>query len=143
MDNRSLPISTFEQLPPETTGHDVLRYLSLPSLLGEEKEKLLYYIGRNLARKIEMDTLDDLLFLFQKFRWGKLELIKDKRNKLIFHLMADEVAQRMISSLTIDFRLESGFIAEAIEKITKRECECSETVNERLYRVQFEVIFTD
>lgn len=143
MENRSLPITTFEELPHETIGHDVLRYISLPSIFGEDKDKLLYYVGRNLARQIEIDTLDDLIFLFQKFQWGNLELIKDKRHKLTFYLMADEVAQRMISSLPVDFRLEAGFIAEAIEKITKRECECHETVNERLYRVQFQVMFTD
>lgn len=143
MDNHVLPITTFDKLPPETVGHDILRYISLPNLLGEDKDKLLYYIGRNLARQIEINTLDDLIFLFQKFQWGKLELVKDKRNKLLFYLMADEVAQRILSSLAIDFRLESGFIAEAMEKITKRECECHESVNERLYRVQFQVIFTD
>ena len=57
--------------------------------------------------------------------------------------MSDEVAERMISPFTIDYRLEAGFIAEAIEKITERTCECNESVNNRLYRVQFKVTFTD
>lgn len=143
MENNLLPISTLDELPQSTAGHDILRYIGLPNLFGHEKDTLLYFVGRNLARGIDVNTLDDLIFLFQKFQWGNLELVKDKRNQLVFHLMADEVAQRIMAPITVDFRLESGFIAEAIEKITERPCECSETVNERLYRAQFKVVFTD
>jgi len=143
MDEKLIPLSLFEQLPKSTAGHDVLRYVSMPSFLGEEKDSILYFIGRKLARKIEIESLEDLYFLFETFHWGKLELVKDRRRTLTFHLMSDEVAERMISPFTIDYRLEAGFIAEAIEKITERTCECNESVNNRLYRVQFKVTFTD
>lgn len=143
MEKRLLPLSTFDEFPEQTAGYELLRYVGLPELLGHEKDTLLYFIGRNLARNIEIESLDDLTYLFKKFKWGKLELIKDKRTSLTFHLMADEVAQRIMAPIKIDFRLESGFIAEAIEMITHRTCECSESVNERLYRVQFKIVFTD
>lgn len=143
MEKRLLPLSTFDEFSEQTAGYDILRYVGLPELLGHEKETLLYFIGRNIARNIEIESLDDLIYLFNKFKWGNLELMKDKRGFLTFHLMADEVAQRMMAPISIDFRLESGFIAEAIEMITHRACECSESINERLYRVQFKVIFTD
>ena len=143
MDEKLIPLSQFDQLPKDTVGHDVLRYISMPHLLGTEKNTILYFIGRNLARQIDIQTLDDLYYLFNKFRWGSLELIKDRRKSITFHLMSDDVAERIISPFPIDFRLESGFIAEAIEKITKRSCETFESVNERLYRVEFKVTFTD
>lgn len=143
MDEKLIPLSHFDQLPENTVGHDVLRYITMPNFLGSEKDTILYFIGRNLARQIDIQTLDDLYYLFNKFRWGSLELIKDRRKSITFHLMSDDVAERIISPFPIDFRLESGFIAEAIEKITKRSCETFESVNERLYRVEFKVTFTD
>jgi len=143
MDEKLIPLAHFEELPEFTVGHDVLRYISMPNFLGNEKDSILYFIGRNLARQIEINTLDDLYYLFNKFRWGNLEMVKDRRRTLTFHLMSDDVAQRILSPFDVDFRLESGFLAEAIEKITNRPCESTETVHERLYRVQFKVTFTD
>jgi len=143
MAEKLIPLSHFDQLPDHTVGHDVLRYVSMSQVFGEEKDSILYFIGRNLARRIAIETLDDLYYLFNKFRWGNLELIKDRRKTLTFHLMSDDVAERILSPFSVDFRLESGFLAEAIEKITRRPCECTETVNERLYRVQFKITFTD
>ena len=90
-----------------------------------------------------METLEDLIYLFSKFRWGKLELIKDKKNQMVFHLMADEVVKRLQTSIETNFRLEAGFIAESIHHLTGRPAECNETTNERLFRVQFKVFFTD
>lgn len=143
MDEKLIPLSHFDDLPASTVGYDVLRYVSMPDFLGKEKETILYFIGRNLARQIQIEKIEDLYYLFDKFRWGSLELVKDRRRTLTFHLMSDDVAARMMSPFHIDYRLEAGFIAEAIEIITKRTCECTETVNERLYRAQFKVIFTD
>ncbi len=143
MDEKLIPLSLFEKLPKATAGHDVLRYISMPKILGDEKDTILYFIGRQLARQIEIESLDDLNYLFQTLQWGQLELVKDRRRSLLFHLMSDELVERMMSPIEVDFRLEAGFIAEAIEKITQRSCECNEAVNQRLYRVEFKVVYTD
>jgi len=143
MEEKLIPLSHFDELPESTVGHDVLRYVSMPSFLGQEKDSILYFIGRNLARQINIEKLEDLYFLFDKFRWGSLELVKDRRRTLTFHLMSDDVAARMVSPFQVDYRIEAGFIAEAIETITQRSCECIESINERLYRVQFKVTYTD
>lgn len=132
-----------DEFDSETVGQDVLRYVSLPNILGHEKETLLYFIGRTLAREIEMNSLDDLIYLFQKFRWGNLELIKDKKDQMLFHLMADEVVKRLQSQFETEFRMEAGFIAEAVQRLTGRPTECTESINERLYRIQFKLFFTD
>src|SRR5699024_1116424 len=143
MGKNLISLSTLEQFDSATIGQDVLRYVSLPNLLGHEKDTLLYFTGRSLARKIHMKTIDDLIYLFHKFRWGNLELVNDKKNRMVFHLMSDEVVKRLESPLETDFRLESGFIAEAVQLFTERPTECTETINERLLRVQFKVYFTD
>lgn len=57
--------------------------------------------------------------------------------------MSDDIFERMNASLDVDFRLEAGFIAEIITLLTERPCECTEKVNERLYRVEFQVHYLD
>ncbi|HLR42672.1 MAG TPA: DUF2507 domain-containing protein [Pseudogracilibacillus sp.] len=143
MQKEELPLHVIEQLSSETIGYDILKYVSLPNVFGAEKEAIMYYVGRDLARNIEMRSMDDLLYLFDKFRWGKLELIKQKKNEMTFHLMSDDIVHRLRSPLEVDFRLEAGFLAEAIQRLYERHSECTEKVNEKLYRVQFKVIFTD
>ena len=143
MDRNLISLSTLDEFNSETIGQDILRYISLPSFLGHEKDTLLYFIGRTLARRIHMESLEDVIYLFKKFRWGNLELIKNKQNHMILHLMSDDVVKRMQASIDVDFRLEAGFIAEAMQNITGRPAECMETTNERLFRVEYKLYFTD
>ncbi|HLR71207.1 MAG TPA: DUF2507 domain-containing protein [Pseudogracilibacillus sp.] len=142
MGNQLISLSTLNEFDPKTVGQDVIRYISLPSLLGHEKDSLLYFTGRKLARKIKIETIDDIVYLFAKFHWGNLELVKEKKNQMVFHLMADEVVKRLQSSIETDFRLEAGFLAEAMQTLTERAAESTESVNERLFLVQFKVYFT-
>lgn len=143
MDNNLVSLSTLDEFSSKTVGQDVLRYICLPEFLGAEKENLLYFIGKRLARTLDIQNLDDVFLVFTKLYWGNLELIKDKRKSMTFHMMADEIAQRIESSINIDFRLEAGFLSEAIAIITRRPCEVTESVNEKLYRVEFKLTFTD
>lgn len=143
MKDNTIPLTTLEEFSSETVGHDILRYICLPDFLGREKDNLLYYIGKNLARNLELTTLDNLNYVFDKLKWGKLEMVKDKRKTMTFHLMSDEIVQRLQSSITTEFRLEAGFLAEAIYKITNRACEVTETVNEKIYRIDFKVFFLE
>jgi len=143
MDKKTIPLTVLDEFSPNTVGQDILRYVSLPDFLGSEKDTLLYYFGKNLARILEIDTIDDIYYVFHKLQWGHLELIKDKRNYMTFHLMADEVVQRLQSSITTDFRIESGFLAESIQKLTTRSCECTEKINEKLFRIEFRVFFLE
>ncbi|MFD1850117.1 YslB family protein [Oceanobacillus bengalensis] len=137
-----LQISELNQMHSSGAGYDVLRYIGLPDLLGREAETLLYFMGKNLARKFEINTLDDLYYIYEHLGWGKLELVKEKRNKLTFHLMSDSVVLRLKAPFETDFRLEAGFLAEAIEGIKETECECMEEINQRIHLVKFSVVYT-
>lgn len=143
MDEKQMTLTKLDTFADETAGQDMLRYIGLPALLGHEKDSLLYFMGRQLARNIEYDSLEDVYYIFQKLRWGNLELIKEKRQQIILHLMSDDIVRRLSSPIETEFRLESGFIAESFQKITQRKAECFETINQRLYRVEFKVFFTD
>ncbi|MHA6252089.1 YslB family protein [Oceanobacillus sp. CAU 1775] len=129
-----------DELYTAGAGFDILRYVALPELLGEEAPTLLYYMGRNLARKFEMQSIEDVCYIFEKLGIGKLELVKEKKHKRIFHLLADSVVLRLKASFEADFRLEAGFLAEAIKTIDGIDCECIEEINKRIHQVQFSVI---
>lgn len=143
MQNNKFPISILDEFLPSSTGHDILRYLLLPELLGHNSDNLLYFAGRNLARKIELKELNDIYYAFQKLGWGNLELVKEKKNELSFLLMSDEIVKRLESSISTEFILESGFLAEAIEDVMNRKCECDVHINSRLFQINFKIIFTD
>jgi predicted hydrocarbon binding protein len=141
-ENEKIAISQLDELHTDGAGYDVLRYLGLPELLGKEADTLLYFMGRNIARKLEIHTMEDVSSCFEKLGWGNLELVKQKKYQMIFQLMSDAVAYRLKSPLNTDFRLEAGFLAEAIQKINDTECECIEEINKRIYQVQFNVIYS-
>jgi predicted hydrocarbon binding protein len=136
-----IPISQLDELHTEGAGYDVLRYVGLPELLGNDADTLLYFMGRNMARKLEIQKMDDIIQCFDRLGWGILELVKEKKNRMTFQLMSDAVAYRINADLEIDFRLEAGFLAEAIQRVHGIECECVEEINSRIYQVQFNVIY--
>ncbi|WP_217586901.1 YslB family protein [Lentibacillus saliphilus] len=138
-----LDISKLDQLSTTGAGYDVLRYISLPDVLGTEAETLLYFMGKNLARKLQAETMHDLFYLFEKMGWGRLDFVKEKRKELIFTLMSDAVVQRLKAPFEADFRLEAGFLSETLGMIKGRTCECSESVNPKIHQVVFTVVYTD
>ncbi|WP_373892996.1 YslB family protein [Virgibacillus sp. CBA3643] len=138
----SLSVSQLDELHTAGAGYDVLRYIGLPEVLGTQSNTLLYFMGRNLARKLDIKALEDIYYIFDKLGWGNLELIKEKRKELVFHLMADAVVQRLNASFHTEFRLEAGFLAEAIQMINEKECECVEAVNHKIHQIEFTVIYT-
>lgn len=139
---KNFPVSLLEELHTSGAGHDVLRYVSLPDLLGTEANSLLYFMGRNLGRKFDMQIIEDIYYFFEKIGWGKLELIKEKRNEWVFHLLSDAVVYRLHAPFEAEFRLESGFLAEAVQKIENCECECVEKINHKIHQIEFRIVFT-
>ncbi|MUV39392.1 uncharacterized protein JNUCC1_03268 [Lentibacillus sp. JNUCC-1] len=136
-------LSMLDELNTTGAGYDVLRYISLPEVLGTEADTLLYFMGKNLARRLNPETMHDLFYLFEKLGWGRLEFVKEKRKSLTFTLMSDAVVYRLKAPFEIDFRLEAGFLSEAIGLIKNRTCECNEMINTNIHQIVFTVYFTD
>ncbi|WP_156291225.1 DUF2507 domain-containing protein [Oceanobacillus salinisoli] len=138
-----LTTTQLKDLRTDGAGYDVLRYISLPELLGKESDTLLYFMGKNLARKFEIDSLESLYLIIEALGWGKLDLVKEKKKELVFELMADSIVLKLQTPFAREFRLESGFIAEAIQQIFGRECECIENINNRINLIKFTIVFTE
>jgi predicted hydrocarbon binding protein len=139
----TLPIELLDKIQSTGAGYDLLRYINLPDLFGAEGEALLYFMGRSLARKFNIQALSDVIYFFEKVGWGRLELFKEKNNKLELHLLSDAVVQRLAMPVDIEFRLEAGFLAEAITMLKGVECECIEEVRPKIHQVEFTVLFVD
>ena len=136
-----LSLSQLEQLKTSGAGYDILRYIGLPDVLGEQSETILYFLGRQLARKFDIQSLEELIEIYQLMDWGKLDLVKKKKKEWIFHLMSDSGFLRLKASFPVDFRLEAGFLAEALQNLKQVECECTEDINKRIHLVKFSVHF--
>ncbi|ALX48239.1 YslB family protein [Lentibacillus amyloliquefaciens] len=139
----SLPVTLLDELHTSGAGYDMLRYIGLPDIFGAESNTLLYFMGKNIARKLEIESISDIVYAFEKLGWGQLELFKEKKTELVFQLMADSVVYRLKAPLNTEFRLESGFLAEAIERVKDRPCECREELHKKIHQIEFTVIFTD
>lgn len=140
---KTLPLSLLDELHTSGAGYDILRYINLPNLLGDEAHTILYFMGKDLARNLEINNLEDLYYIADKLGWGKLELVKERKQSLTFHLMADAVFHRLKAPFNADFRLEAGFLGEAIQKLYGIECECYEKINHKIHLVEFKVIYTE
>ncbi|MBP1947714.1 DUF2507 domain-containing protein [Virgibacillus litoralis] len=141
--HKAMSVSLLDELHTSGAGYDVIRYIGLPELLGTESGTLLYFMGKNIARKLEIQSITDIIFAFDKLGWGKLELVKEKKKELIFHLMADSVVYRLNAPFETDFRLEAGFLAEAIQNIKQVPSECTEEIHKKIHQVEFSVVYTD
>ncbi len=141
-EQNKLSASSLEELQTTGAGYDILRYVSLPDLLGEEAPSLLYFMGKNLARKMDIETMSDVAYIFEQLGWGRLEMIKEKRKELVFTLLSDAVVQRLKAPIETEFRLEAGFLAESIQLIKEVECECTEDINHKIHQIEFRVIYT-
>ena len=131
-----------EQLQTTGSGYDLLRYVCLPDLLGKDANTILYVLGKNIARQIEWESIDQVADFFYKTGWGSLTDVKEKRREHIFELSGSAVTQRMKADIVEDYRLESGFLAEAMQQIKGVPCECSEEIKERKNFVEFHVLTT-
>ncbi|MBM7555030.1 YslB family protein [Thalassobacillus pellis] len=124
-------------------GYDLLRYYTLPDLLGKEAPFILYCMGKNLARKTEISSQEDILEFFQHFGWGKLSIIQEKKHETIFELSGHVIEKRLQNPLfEVDYRMEAGFLAESMKIVKDVECECMEELHKKKYTVTFSVIQT-
>src|SRR5690625_6759632 len=138
----ALSLSLLDELHTSGAGYNVLRYISLPNLFGEESSTMLYFMGKNLARSLNLSSLDDLYHAADKLGWGRLELVKKKRRSLTFNLMADAIFHRLQASVDVDFRMEAGCIAETVQLLEGVDCECVGQIHPKIHLVGFSVIYT-
>ncbi|WP_066194552.1 MULTISPECIES: DUF2507 domain-containing protein [Gracilibacillus] len=111
-------------LQTTSSGYDLIRYIGLPDMLGQEKDLILYIMGKNLARKAQCGSKEEIQEFFVDAGWGDLHLLQEKRRGFIYELSGEIIEARQQTLGQIDYVLEAGFLAEAMVQIMDESYEC-------------------
>lgn len=109
-------------------GYELLRETLLPELLGKETPSILYWCGRNLARKYPLETFEDITVFFHHAGWGSLTVNEEGKNSLSCELSSELISKRTNHIKKPSFALESGFLAQQIQTIKKRTSESHDLI---------------
>lgn len=117
-----VPSGTFDSIR-------LLRDQLLPNLLREETDEILYWAGKELARQQSFNYEEEVEEFFINHAFGKLELTQMKKNKRTYLLSGEIIADRLRENTDASFSLETGFLAEQLQRIT-------DTLTEANYEVK-------
>lgn len=105
----------------------------LPSILGNHEDDILYWAGKEVARKFPIFSVDELPVFFKEAGWGALHFEKSLKDEAFYTMKNDFGTNDQNRS----FRLEAGFIAEQYQKLNGLLTECYGEMKDGL--VQFQV----
>ncbi len=106
-------------------GYDLIRNDVLRDLLGKDHDTILYWIGKSLARKYPVPTVEEMITFFEEANWGTLARIKEKKQEQLFEL----TGEWMNKSDQRCYQLEAGFLAQQVE--TWNNCISGATYTEK------------
>ncbi|MEI4829511.1 YslB family protein [Bacillus sp. FJAT-53711] len=116
MSTKKIESESLQNISMNAFAYELLREELLPDLIGKELDAILYWAGRNLARKYPLETIDEVIQFFVKAGWGDLTIIEHKRREMQFKLTGDLIKERQQQNRHSSYQLEAGFIAEQIQK---------------------------
>lgn len=116
-------------------GYEIIRDHLLPSILGKHEEDVLYWAGKEIARKFPLFSMDELPSFFLEAGWGQLSLEKETKDELHYILTTTDDGALNIEQRC--FRLEAGFMAEQKQKQLGYLTECYEEKYEKKNCVKF------
>ena len=115
--------------------NQLYRDFLLPEILGEDNATILYWAGKRIARHYNLVAFEDLEEFFQIAEFGKIVKVKEKRASISFELSGQIVVDRLNSD-SREFSLESGMIAEVVQKETGRTTECEIKILDKEQKVE-------
>ena len=121
-----------------TFGYEIIRDHLLQSILGKHEDDVLYWAGKELARKFPLYSMDEAATFFEEAGWGRLILEKETKDETHYILTAIDEE----SSLNIEqrcFRLEAGFLAQQKQKQLGFLTECYEEKEIKKNMINFTV----
>lgn len=107
---------TFRSITQSAFGAELLRHSLLPELLGKNAPSLLYWAGRQLARRYPLRDLEQIAAFFEEAGWGTLMAGEERNDELPIELSGSIIAARFSLYGSCSFQLEAGFLAEQIEQ---------------------------
>lgn len=117
-----------------TFGYELLRDYVLSSILGKHEGDVLYWAGKELARKFPLFSMEEASAFFQEAGWGQLTLEKETKDSRTYVLTGDD---QLLKYEQRNFRLEAGFLAEQLQHQLGFLTECYEETHVKKQYVQF------
>ena len=121
-------------------GYELIRDHVLSTILGKHEDDILYWSGKELARKFQMFSMEETTSFFEEAGWGTLTLERLSKDEAFYTLTGEPDA------LQIDkrcFRLEAGFLAQQQQKLGGFLTECYEEKalkkNQILFHVKWDL----
>lgn len=122
---------TLAQMTIPAFGYELIRETFLKDLLGKDYHSILYWGGKNLARKFPLETLEDITHFFEMSGLGILSVAKENKDEIIFELTSDLIANRFERNVDYSYQLEAGFLAEQVQNLIGKESEAMEQQKKR------------
>lgn len=121
-------------------GYELIREVLLPSILGKETATILYWAGKDLARKFPLQNVDEIINFFAQAGWGSLVVKEEGKNELHAELSSPVITDRLHKKDNpTTFQLEAGFLAQQIETQKNVVAECYEHPKKRSNKVLFTI----
>lgn len=122
---------------PTRFGYDLLRDHVLPSILGKHENDILYWAGKEVARKFPVFGIEELPIFFKEAGWGPLNLVKTSEDEALYVLTRSAGDGPGIHNRSCS--LEAGFLAEQYQKLNGFLTECYGEVDEKDGQASFTV----
>ncbi|MFS0689049.1 YslB family protein [Sporosarcina sp. 179-K 8C2 HS] len=107
---------------PTRLGYEIIRDHVLPNILGKHEDEILYWSGKDIARKFPIFSIDELPDFFQEAGWGILVSHEGKTAKDEALFILEQSDATLIENRS--YQLEAGFIAEQFQKLNGVLTEC-------------------
>ncbi|MFD4932036.1 YslB family protein [Peribacillus butanolivorans] len=120
-------------------GYELIREVLLNDILGKDSNQILYWAGKQLARKFPLNGEQEVVAFFQNAGWGHLETIKFSKTEMELSLTGEIISRRLDLHPDCHFQLEAGFLAEQFTLQKKFLSESTEEIKRRAKKVTFTI----
>ncbi len=120
-------------------GYELIREFLLVDLLGKEGPQLLYWAGKQLARRFPLSTIDETIAFFKDAGWGDLRIVKESKDEAKWELSGELIKRRYAINEEANFQLEAGFLAFQMENMKKAVSEAYEEQKKKANIVYFTI----
>ncbi|MGG4265659.1 YslB family protein [Peribacillus simplex] len=128
-----------EEFQVPAFGYELIREVLLNDILGKDSNQILYWAGKQLARKFPLNSDQEVIEFFQSAGWGTLEIMKFTKNQMELSLTGEIISRRMDLHPDCHFQLEAGFLAEQFTLQKKFLSESTEEIKRRAKKVIFTI----
>lgn len=120
-------------------GYELIREILLNDILGNDSYQILYWAGKQLARKFPLNGEQEVAAFFHNAGWGHLEIIKLSKTQMELSLSGEMITRRLDLYPDGHFQLEAGFLAEQFTLQKKFLSETTEEIKRRSKKVDFTI----